>query len=1408
MNTKLQAIDGDAPDCFIGPNPESTKVWVVDQCKPNGKFDEPKVLLGFDTQKEATDGYLSAYDEGWKLGPVTACTIDELKGWLGDGCVPHEFAEYKKGVKSEGEKEAASNSVALIKGNPKHIKDNPNATSFYEQLEGLLQEQGYDVTMDDGEPFTQPGEGHSAWIGHSRGGDRLRFAPEGVSTLRLDDYEPEDSHGEDGVPNDNHYMITDEMREAILGLSKSGEKSANGGRAVGLDNFDGSTQDPNLGTPQPNLALGIRDLAKQAGQAPTTGTPTPWAGQEQMLKHLWNAENNIRDGYNPQSGTWTTYDDNGTPAVGPGVRVPGKQGQTWTDQQVQELAITSMQEHLERTRRRYPQFDTLPMHYQMGLVDATYNSVRTPLMYQAMLDGDHRRVLGENSTHWTDKHGVRQPHTRRDGLRQELMAPPGGVPALPTPQPTPTPTPVPTPAPAVAPAATPAPTGPTMAPGPGVPAPAGYMPTTDNPPTSYHQGADGAVSYMVPKSGAVVERAVTGPRALAEALSELDLDKLEAEQREIIKSGSRSKRSKAVQILGAIEGLRRNELTPNQLMISRVPVLPAQFRPFSAQGTTFIPGDANVLYKDLFNLKKAYAQESQVFGEDQAGESRGSLYDAVRAVYGYGPPTNDKARAKGVSGFMQKVLGAGSPKHSFYQRNLISKTQDSSARSVIGVDPELGMDEIGIPQEMGWTLYGPWVQRRLVQSGMNPGTALENVRDRTDYAVRALEKEMRERPILATRSPVWWKFGVLGLTPHLVDGDAIMSNPWIETGLGADHDGNCVIIGTKLMVKVQDVRLVADRSGDCVIISVDKDRETGYDRRYMRIPKGAKVLSQLGTDTIIELPIENFPRMGEAHTAKDGGLTYEVPPGVQVLTNAPDGLGVRWTPVTTFTVDGVKPIRRLTSSSKKVVEVSNNESVAIYNKGGTIGRTSPDELRPWDMVPTIRNLPEPAESRSCPWAWFYGAFVSDGWVSEGKTVGYTKVDAAKRRRFLKEAVEFIGMDVDVKHYSETHEALTNSGIGGESTKIHINLREDSPQGVRDMIEALERCYHPSVKDREPDQRSCLFKRLPPGYLEWDQPSRMDLFSGLLDGDGCISINNSRAKPQVLVNFSTSSPFLRDDVFKLCLSLGIRCSTSVGEAKKERVQTHESYVMNISTPDLLPLAGQLNMVENNRGLQMLRACPSLKDDRDTLPVEEPLLHQACVLGALDPKGSSNRVTLMDLRSKARRQEGLVGVTRNLARNLLQDYLGERDERWEVLERLVQDTSLGWETIKTVEDTGEAEVFDIGVPETKVYALSNGLIIYDTFNVHLPASAKGVEEARTILKPSSMLFQTRDPGKILPVPKHEQISGISSAMRRPARNSHVFTSEEEAIKAINSKQVSMSDEITISALPNPTQTPTIL
>lgn len=80
---RTKGADNEHIDTYIGNNPDSNQVFIVDQVdQESGNFDEHKVMLGFDSQEEAATAYKSNFDKGWKVGPIRNMDMEQFKDWL------------------------------------------------------------------------------------------------------------------------------------------------------------------------------------------------------------------------------------------------------------------------------------------------------------------------------------------------------------------------------------------------------------------------------------------------------------------------------------------------------------------------------------------------------------------------------------------------------------------------------------------------------------------------------------------------------------------------------------------------------------------------------------------------------------------------------------------------------------------------------------------------------------------------------------------------------------------------------------------------------------------------------------------------------------------------------------------------------------------------------------------------------------------------------------------------------------------------------------------------------------------------------------------------------------------------------------------------------------------------------
>lgn len=81
--------DGEHFDVYIGKNPASDRVFVVDQINlKDGKFDEHKAILGTNSLAEAQALYDAHFSDGkgaQRRGAVTEMSVDEFREWVKDG---------------------------------------------------------------------------------------------------------------------------------------------------------------------------------------------------------------------------------------------------------------------------------------------------------------------------------------------------------------------------------------------------------------------------------------------------------------------------------------------------------------------------------------------------------------------------------------------------------------------------------------------------------------------------------------------------------------------------------------------------------------------------------------------------------------------------------------------------------------------------------------------------------------------------------------------------------------------------------------------------------------------------------------------------------------------------------------------------------------------------------------------------------------------------------------------------------------------------------------------------------------------------------------------------------------------------------------------------------------------------
>lgn len=285
---------------------------------------------------------------------------------------------------------------------------------------------------------------------------------------------------------------------------------------------------------------------------------------------------------------------------------------------------------------------------------------------------------------------------------------------------------------------------------------------------------------------------------VAKHLKELKIADAIKTQQDYLRSGKKTNRDNAFKLLKFLDTLKSNKLELHDLLISKVPVIPAKFRPIAQMGDMTLTADVNHLYKDLILTKKAL-DKSKDLPEEKQKALQQAHYQTVKAIYGLDTSENPKLTEKNVKGLLASMLGiqGNSAKMSTYQSKVVNHPVDLVGRAVLLPDASLHLDQASVPASILWKTYAPFVIRNLVRRGVPGIKATEYVTNKNPLAEQALHEEIAHRPAIITRDPQLHKYSAQGfyLKPNASDKNhSISLNPLVFKGMGADSDGDALAI--------------------------------------------------------------------------------------------------------------------------------------------------------------------------------------------------------------------------------------------------------------------------------------------------------------------------------------------------------------------------------------------------------------------------------------------------------------------------------------------------------------------------------------------------------------------------------------------------------------------------------------
>lgn len=353
--------------------------------------------------------------------------------------------------------------------------------------------------------------------------------------------------------------------------------------------------------------------------------------------------------------------------------------------------------------------------------------------------------------------------------------------------------------------------------------------------------------------------AAMGGEVIHKLLSELDLVSIVAELKEAMEATKSEARKKdIIKRLKVVESFLASNNKPEWMMITALPVLPAELRPLvSLDGGKFAVSDVNDLYRRVINrntrLKRLLELDAP---EIIIRNEKRMLQEAVDALFDNG------RRANAVKGANKRPLKSLSEiikgKQGRFRQNLLGKRVDFSGRSVIVIGPNLKMDQCGLPKTMALELFKPHLIARLQEKGY-AATVKQAKKMLDDKAVEVwecLEEVVKNYPIMLNRAPTLHKMSIQAFHPVLVDGKAIKLHPLVCAAFNADFDGDQMAVHVPLsqeaiaeckvlMLSSMNILLPASGKAVCVpsqdmvlglyYLSLEKENSKGTNKIYSSV---------------------------------------------------------------------------------------------------------------------------------------------------------------------------------------------------------------------------------------------------------------------------------------------------------------------------------------------------------------------------------------------------------------------------------------------------------------------------------------------------------------------------------------------------------------------------------------------
>jgi hypothetical protein len=126
--------------------------------------------------------------------------------------------------------------------------------------------------------------------------------------------------------------------------------------------------------------------------------------------------------------------------------------------------------------------------------------------------------------------------------------------------------------------------------------------------------------------------------------------------------------------------------------------------------------------------------------------------------------------------------------------------------------------------------------------------------------------------------------------------------------------------------------------------------------------------------------------------------------------------------------------------------------------------------------------------------------------------------------------------------------------------------------------------------------------------------------------------------------------------------------------------------------------------------------------------------------------------------------------------------------------VAQDDVAWDYYTSVKPSVPQQVFDLEVPETKVFALASGLIVYDTMSFHA-VSDDAVQEAYAKMLPSANLLSAAH-FQAHYMPQAEHLQGLhAGSTAKKNEQPHIFHSKAEVRDAYSRGEIDLGTPVIV-------------